>query len=140
MACHAFNVWGAVQPELKEMRNAISSLSLIVDIAFLSVNTTLQLVNDDGVVFRCTNDPFMDYYSLTKSLNILDTASKIKQLVLNQQTANSQGPNPKLDCIKIDSIYTKSLLLEKALRLDTSNIIVKKLNCFRSSIFLPYET
>nr|UOU03310.1 ATP-binding cassette subfamily A1-like 3 [Brachionus rubens] len=140
LACHGFNVWGAVQPELREMRNSISSISLIIDIAFLAVNTTLQLVNDDGNVFRCTNDPFMDYYSLTKSLNLLDTASKIKQLVLNQQTSNSKGPNPKLDCLRIDSIYTKSLMLENALKQDTSGVVVKKLNCFRSSIFMPYES
>nr|QNH67915.1 ATP-binding cassette transporter subfamily A member 1-like protein X3 [Brachionus plicatilis] len=140
LACHGVNVWGAVQPDLKEMRNSISSISLIMDITFLAVNTTLQLVQDDGVVFKCTNDPFMDYYSLTKKLNLLDTAAKIKQLILNQQTANSLGPNPKLNCMQIDSIYSKSLRLEQELKKDTSGIIVNKLNCFKTSIFLPYET
>ncbi|CAF0899716.1 unnamed protein product, partial [Brachionus calyciflorus] len=139
LACHGFNVWGAVQPDLKESRNAISSLSIIIDLAFLAVNTTLQLVIDDGNVFRCTNDPFMDYYTLTKSLSLLETAAKLKQLVLNQQTSNSQGPNPKIDCMKIDLVYSKSLLLEQALKKDTSNIILRKLNCFKSSIFLPYD-
>lgn len=77
MACHGINVWGVVQPDLKEMRNSISSISLIIDIAHLAVNTTLQLVQDDGDIFKCTNDPFMDYYSLTKKLNVLDTAAKV---------------------------------------------------------------
>lgn len=81
MACQGVNVWGAVQPDQKEMRNAVSSLSLLIDIADLSVNTTLQLVNDDGVVFKCTNDPLLDYYNLTKKLNILDQASKVKMKI-----------------------------------------------------------
>lgn len=82
LACHGFNVWGAVQPDLKEMRNAISSLSLIIDIAYLTVNTTLQLVQDDGVVFKCSNDIFMDYFTLTKRLNLLDTAAKVFVIIL----------------------------------------------------------
>lgn len=77
MGCQGVNVWGVVQPDQKELRNAISSLSLLLDIADIGINSTLQLVGDDGKVFKCTNNPLNDYYTLTKSLNILVEASKV---------------------------------------------------------------
>lgn len=77
MGCQGVNIWGVVQPDQKELRNAISSLSLLLDIADIGINSTLQLVADDGKVFKCTNNPLNDYYTLTKNLNILAEASKV---------------------------------------------------------------
>jgi hypothetical protein len=71
------NIWGAVDPRSKDVRNAISSLSLIMENAELVTDTLLKLVYDDGSVFQCTNDPFLDYYNLTKTLNILQEAAKV---------------------------------------------------------------
>ncbi len=72
------NIWGAVEPKNKEIRNAISSLSLIMENTELVTDTLLKLVYDDGSVFKCTNDPFLDYYNLTKTLNILQVAAKVR--------------------------------------------------------------
>jgi hypothetical protein len=66
-----------VQPNNPELRNAVNSLSLLLDIADIAANSTLQLVNDDGRVFQCTNNPLVDYYDLTKSLKILEEANKV---------------------------------------------------------------
>ena len=77
MGCQAVNIWGVLQPDDPDVRQTISSLSLLIDIADIAANSTLQLVNDDGKVFQCTNNPLNDYYSLTKSLNILEVASKV---------------------------------------------------------------
>ena len=66
-----------VQPNNRDVKSAVNSLSLLIDIADIAANSTLQLINDDGKVFQCTNNPLNDYYSLTKSLNILEEASKV---------------------------------------------------------------
>lgn len=68
------------------MRNSVSSLSLIIDLANLGLNTTLQLIDDDGSVFECSNDPLMDYYSLTKRLNLIDQVSKVGFLDFSIET------------------------------------------------------
>ncbi len=71
------NIWGVVQPSNPDLKNAVNSLTLLIDIADIAANSTLQLVNDDGNVFQCTNNPLIDYYDLTKSLKILEEAEKV---------------------------------------------------------------
>ena len=48
-----------------------------MDIADNTLNTTLQLIANNNATFKCTNDPFKDYYTLTKDLNLLSTAGKV---------------------------------------------------------------
>ena len=50
-----------------------------MDNAELITDTIIKLVYDDGSVFSCSNDPFIDYYSFTKNLNILEEASKVNK-------------------------------------------------------------
>jgi hypothetical protein len=139
LACQGLNIWGVIQPDTSELRNAMSSLSLIFDLADIAANSTLLLVNDDGSKFNCTNNPLADYYSLTKSLKILDLASTVKQLVTNQQTNASLATIPTINCMEIDSIYQKVLKLQKAFRRDTGGVIRKKLGCFKNSIVMPFN-
>jgi hypothetical protein len=59
------------------LKNSLKSISLIMDIADNTLNTTLQLIANNNATFKCTNDPFKDYYTLTKDLNLLSTAGKV---------------------------------------------------------------
>jgi len=71
-------MWGIIQPNQKEIRNLMSSASILIDIGDLILNASLKLVdNDDGSSFECTNNPINDYYRLTKNLNIVSTISKV---------------------------------------------------------------
>jgi len=63
---------------------------------------------------------------------------KIKQLILSQNNPNNTLST--LNCLKIDSVYKKALLLQAAFQKDTSGVIKKKLECFRKSIFLPFSS
>jgi hypothetical protein len=81
LACQAANIWGVIQPDQQEAKSSINTIAHLIDIVYLTVNSTSQIVNDDGASFGCTNDPFMDYYNLTKSLNVLDIAAKVRALV-----------------------------------------------------------
>jgi hypothetical protein len=83
LGCQGFNIWGVIQPNDTEIRSAISSLSLLIDISDMAINSTLQLFYDDGKVFKCTNNPVEDYYTLTKQLNLLDQAKKVLKLIIN---------------------------------------------------------
>lgn len=83
LACQGLNIWGVIQPETQELRNSMSSLSLIFDVIDLAENATLKLVVDDGTKFNCTNNPLNDYYALTKSLKILEQATKVNFLCLS---------------------------------------------------------
>ncbi len=42
------------------------------------LKTVLLLVSNNNVTFNCTNDPFKDYYTLTKNLNLLGIAAKVE--------------------------------------------------------------
>jgi hypothetical protein len=77
LGCQTLNIWGAVEPKNKEVRNAMSSLSLIFNIGELVTESIVKLVYNDGKVFTCTKDPIIDYYNLTKQLNILDLAARV---------------------------------------------------------------
>jgi hypothetical protein len=73
------NIYAVVQPNQKEFRNLINSLSLLIDIADLFLISSIEFLNDDGRTFRCVNDPLLDYESLTKNLNLHELASKVKE-------------------------------------------------------------
>ena len=66
--------------------------------------------------------------------------SKIKELILNQQTSNSLLLVPSLSCLKIDTVYKKAVKIQESFQKDTSGITKKKLECFRKSIFLPFSS
>jgi hypothetical protein len=164
LGCQGFNIWGVIRPNDTEIRSAISSLSLFIDISDMAINSTLQLFYDDGKVFKCTNNPIEDYYTLTKQLNLLEQAKKVKKwfelglkehlyffysitlilkikdLLTNQQTNNSKLPIPTVNCLKIDQVYQKARVLQQSLEKDSSRVLQKKLECFRSSIFLPFNS
>jgi len=46
---------------------------------------------------------------------------------------------PKMNCLKIDSVYSQLMKMQSALKNDASGTLKKKLNCFRTSIFMPYK-
>jgi hypothetical protein len=127
-----------------------------MDIADNTLNTTLQLIANNNATFKCTNDPFKDYYTLTKDLNLLSTAGKVlvllrlrgcfnvsnfnlklKELILNQ---NNDPLFTGMDCMKIDKIYQSSLQVKRELDFDTSKILKNKLKCFEESILNPLNT
>jgi hypothetical protein len=70
-------MWGVIQPDQKEIRNLMSSASILIDIGDLMLNASLQLIDNDGSSFECTNNPINDYYRLTKNLNVVSTVSKV---------------------------------------------------------------
>lgn len=44
-----------------------------------------------------------------------------------------------MNCLKIDSVYSQFMKMQSAIRNDASETFKKKLNCFRTSIFMPYK-
>ena len=56
----------------------MNSVSTLIDIADLGLNTSLQLTYDDGSQFECTNNPTSDYYNLTKNLNVISIATRVR--------------------------------------------------------------
>lgn len=58
---------------------------------------------------------------------------------MNKQVPESLEVLPTLNCLKIDSVYASLSKIQIALKNDFSGIIKKKLNCFRTSIFMPYK-
>lgn len=77
LGCEGLNLWGILQLGKQETRNLMSSVSLLLDIADLTLNASLQLTYDDGKIFECSNNPTNDYYNLTKNLNVIATATKV---------------------------------------------------------------
>jgi len=139
LGCQGLNVWGVIEPDQPDLGLAMSSIQLILDIAELSLNATLNLVDDTSNVFKCTSNPLDDYYKLTKNLNVFSFAAQMKNLILMNRTPESSKRPPSLNCLKIDKIYKDALRVEKAFKNDVNGIIASKLNCFRNSIFLPYS-
>lgn len=137
LGCQGLNIAGVVQPKDSDLRKAMSSLQLIFDIGDLVLNTTLRLIDQDVDAFKCTDNPLDDYYRLTKNLNILAFADKMKSLILERPTEESQAAIPTLNCLKIDSVYRQALRVEAAMKNDVNGIIEDKLNCFRTSIMVP---
>lgn len=78
MGCEGLNLWGILQPDQKDIKNLMNSISLLIDIADLALNTSLQLAYDDGTQFECSNNPINDYHNLTKNLNVISIATKVK--------------------------------------------------------------
>ena len=118
----------------------MSSLQLLLDIGALGLNATLALVEDKSKVFTCTNNPLADYYALTKSLNVIDFVASVKNLIINKQTPQSLETPPRIDCMKMDTIYRQALRIEAAFKQDVDGVIKNKLNCFRNSIFAPLSS
>lgn len=137
LGCQGLNIAGVIQPKDSELRKAMSSVQLIFDIGDLVLNTTLRLIEPDVDVFKCSDNPLDDYYRLTKNLNILAFADKMKSLILEKPTEESQAPIPTLNCLKIDSIYRQALRVETSMKNDVNGVIGKKLDCFRTSIMIP---
>lgn len=80
LACQAVNIVGVVQPEQPDIQEAVKTTSQLIEIFQLVVNSTLQLVvNDDlsAETFTCTSNPFADYYTLTKNVNVVELVSKV---------------------------------------------------------------
>ena len=117
----------------------MSSMSLLLDLADLGMEATLRLAEDGENKFKCTSNPLDDYYQLTKNLNVLQFADRMKKLVLNKQTPESMEKPPRLECLKISTIYDEAMRIEKAFTKDVNGIIQKKLECFRTSLFVPYQ-
>ena len=70
-------MFGVVQPNQKDLRNIMSSVSLIIDLADVMLNASVQLTRDDGSAFECTNNPINDYHTLTKNLNVVSILKKV---------------------------------------------------------------
>ncbi len=77
MACQGINIWGVITPNQPELKNALNSISLIMDISDIGLDIALNFVNDSGKPFKCTNNATADYYTITKSLNLFDQAVKV---------------------------------------------------------------
>lgn len=171
LACQSINIWAVIQPDQPDLINTARTATQLIDLADLLVNSSLQLIEDDGndEPFVCTNDPFADYYSLTKNLNVVELVDKvtynnklnlylalthlnkimlssisllkINQLMQNQlQNISDNFSTPSIECLEIDSVYRKFSILNKAFANDTTGIIKAKMNCFKNSIFLPYNS
>ncbi len=138
LGCQGLNIWGVVTPKDRELRRAMSNLQLIFDIGDLVLDTTLKFVDKDINAFTCTNNPLDDYYRLTKNMNILLFADRMKSLILERPTPESSAPIPTLNCMKIDAVYRKAIKIEAAVKAEDENLIIaKKFSCFRNSIMLP---
>ncbi len=66
-----------ITPNQPDLKNALNSISLIMDISDIGLDIGLNFVNDSGKPFKCTNDPTSDYYAITKSLNLFGQAVKV---------------------------------------------------------------
>jgi len=140
LGCQGLNLWGVIKPDQPDLDLAMSSMQLILEITELALNATLNLVDDSSLnVFKCSNNPLDDYYKLTKNLNVFSFAAQMKKLILNDRTAESKKRPPSINCLKIDQIYKYAMRIEKAFKNDVNGIIANKLDCFRTSIFLPYS-
>jgi hypothetical protein len=69
-----------IQPD-QSLKKSIKSISLLMDLSDDILKTVLLLVSNNNVTFNCTNDPFKDYYTLTKNLNLLGIAAKVEYFI-----------------------------------------------------------
>lgn len=80
LTCQAVNVLAVIEPDIADIRETSTTVSQLIDISKLLVNSTLQLLmNDDDAFdasfsssFTCTSNPFTDYYALTKNIDVVD--------------------------------------------------------------------
>lgn len=79
LACQAVNVLGVMQPEQPDIRETMRTVSQLIEMSKVLANSTLQLMLNDesSVPFSCTSDPFADYKSLTKHVNMVDLVFKV---------------------------------------------------------------
>lgn len=78
LACDALNLWSLIQPDDK-LKQTLKIFSQLMDLADYGLNTTLQLTSENSTFYNCTNDPFIDYYVLTKNLNLLNAATTVRK-------------------------------------------------------------
>lgn len=142
LACQAVNILGVIQPEQPDIHETVTTVSQLIEMSQVLVNSSLQLMLNDesSVPFSCTSDPFADYHSLTKHVNMVDLVFKLKQLIVNQKLATNRTQLTSIDCLEIDNIYRSLMIMRNALARDTNGLIRSKLNCFKNSIFLPYTS
>ena len=90
LACQAVNILGVVQPDQADIRETVTTTAQLIDISKLLVNSTLQLIinnAEDPSPFTCTSNPFSDYYTLTKNVNVVDLVSKVDYLYVVLHTS-----------------------------------------------------
>lgn len=80
LACQAVNILGVMQPDQVDIRETVATVSQLIEMSQVLVNSTLQLMLNDesSVPFSCTSDPFADYQSLTKHVNMVDLVFKVR--------------------------------------------------------------
>lgn len=110
-----------------------------MDLADYTLNTTVKLIVNDNTTFTCSNNALNDYYMLTKNLNLLNVAAKLKELFLNENKDPSI-PFIGLNCGQIDQIYQNYLKTVESLDANTALVLQSKLSCFKESIFNPLNT
>lgn len=80
LACQAINVLGVLQPNQSDIRETVTTVSQLIEMSQVLMNSTLQLMLNDesSATFSCTSDPFVDYNALTKHVNIVNIVFKVR--------------------------------------------------------------